>query len=159
MRPFLLDFLSMLRIRLQRVGRKHESSFRVVLTEGTNSTKTGRVQEILGSYNPRTNQPVMKEERVKYWISVGAKPTDTVHNLLISQKIIEGKKINVLSRKSPIKKEAPEGKKQEDEKIAATAVVAEEPFEDEPIEAPAEGEITETTPKEAVTESEIVKAE
>lgn len=163
---FLLDFLSMLRIRLQRVGRKHESSFRVVLTESQNSTKSGRVQEVLGSYDPRFNKPAINAERVKHWIGFGAKPTDTMHNLLVSEKIIEGKKINVLSRKSPIKKEvaAKEGESQpkaeasapvEEAELSAEEPVAEEKTE-EKAEASADAEETapeaENTPAEAVPE-------
>ena len=93
----------MLRIRLQRVGRKNEPVFRVIATEHQNAAKTGRVLEILGNYDPRFDKVAIKGERVSYWISKGAKPTSTMHNLLVSQKIIEGKKVNVLSRKSPIK--------------------------------------------------------
>ncbi len=97
----------MLKIRLQRVGRKNDPSFRVVLTDSKNATRSNKFKEILGSYNARQGEPVIKGDRVAYWISVGAKPSGTVHNLLISSKIITGKKINVLSKKSPIRKEAP----------------------------------------------------
>jgi len=97
----------MLKIRLQRTGRKHEPTFRLVLTDSQNSTKSGRFLEVLGNHDARRDNPAIKKERILHWISKGAKPTDTVHNLLISQKIIEGKKINVLPRKSPIVKEAP----------------------------------------------------
>lgn len=122
----------MLRIRLQRVGRKNEPSFRVVLTESQNSTKSGRVQEILGSYDPRFDNPVIKGDRVKYWISVGAKPTDTVHNLLVSQKILEGKKKNVLPKKSPPKVEVKE------ETVAkAPEAVAEAPTDEVKVDLPA----------------------
>jgi small subunit ribosomal protein S16 len=51
------------------------------------------------------NKSTVNGERVKYWISVGAQPTYTMHNLLITNKVISGKKVNVLPRKSPIKKE------------------------------------------------------
>ncbi len=95
----------MLTIRLQRVGRKNDPSFRVVLTDSKNATRSGSFLEILGSYSARQGTPVIKADRVKYWMSVGAKPSDTVHNLLISEKVITGKKINVLPRKSPPKKE------------------------------------------------------
>ena len=102
----------MLRIRLQRVGRKHEPSFRLVLTDSKNSTKSGRFKEILGSYDPRKSSDLLAGkagslniERIKYWLSQGAKPSGTLWNLLVSEKIIEGKKINVLPRKSPLKKE------------------------------------------------------
>ena len=97
-------FASMLRIRLQRVGRRHEPSFRIVLTESKNSTKSGRIKEILGSYDPRFDNPQIKADRVRYWIGVGARPTDTMHNILVSKKVIAGKKINVLPKKKPLAK-------------------------------------------------------
>lgn len=97
--------LRMLVIRLQRVGRKNDPSFRVVVTRSTNGPKSGKFLEIVGNHNPRTDVTALNTERIKHWISVGAQPSDTMHNLLISKKIIEGKKVNVLPRKSPIKKE------------------------------------------------------
>ena len=102
----------MLTIRLQRVGRKNDPSFRVILVEAKRAAKTGNYKEMLGSYDARTDRVELKAERIKYWIGMGTTVSDTVHNLLISQKIIEGKKINVLPRKSPPKAEAaptPEG--------------------------------------------------
>jgi len=97
----------MLKIRLQRVGRKNDPSFRVVLTDSKNATRSNKFKEILGSYDARHGEPVIKGDRVNYWISVGAQPSGTVHNLLVSAKVISGKKINVLSKKSPIRKEVP----------------------------------------------------
>ena len=101
----------MLKIRLQRVGRKHDPSFRVVLTDRRNATKSGKFLEVLGSYNARFGSPVIKADRVLHWIKMGAQPSDTVHNLLINEKVIEGKKINVLPKKSPIIKEIKEEEK------------------------------------------------
>ena len=101
----------MLKIRLQRTGRKHETTFRLVVTDSKNSTKSGKLLETVGSYDPRRDETtVIDAERVKYWISVGAGLTGTVNNLLISKKIIEGKKVNVLPKKTAPKKEevAPE---------------------------------------------------
>lgn len=99
----------MLKIRLQRVGRKHIPVFRVVLTDSKNSTKSGKFIEVLGSHDPRNDKAlVLKADRIKYWMSQGAKVSDTMHNMLVSQKIVEGKKVNKLPKKSPIKKaEAP----------------------------------------------------
>ena len=96
----------MLKIRLQRVGRVHEPSFRLVLTESKNSTKSGRFKEILGSYDPRKSTDHFEAERIKYWLSCGASPTDTVHNLLVRHKVITAKKINVSakSKKAPVVK-------------------------------------------------------
>ncbi len=96
----------MLKIRLQRVGRKHEPAFRLVLTDSKNSTKSGKFKDILGSYDPRKSSDTFKPERIKHWLSVGAQPTGTVHNLLVKHGIIEGKKVNVLPKKTPPVKEA-----------------------------------------------------
>ena len=95
----------MLKVRLQRVGRRNDPSFRVVVTESTRGPKSGKYIEMLGSYNPRQKSVALKGDRIKYWLSVGAQVTGTMHNLLIKEKITTGKKINVLPKKSPIKKE------------------------------------------------------
>lgn len=94
---------NMLKIRLQRVGRKNDPSFRVVLTDSKNAAKSGKFKEILGSYNLKKNEVVFKADRISYWIKNGAQTSDTVHNFLVSQKLIEGKKKNVLSKKTPTK--------------------------------------------------------
>src|ERR1035437_6129677 len=91
----------MLKIRLQRIGRKNDPAFRAVLTDSKNSTKSGRFLEIVGTYNPKVGETNFKADRIKYWISKGAKLSDTMHNFLVHQKIIEGKKVNVLPKKKP----------------------------------------------------------
>lgn len=95
----------MLKIRLQRIGRKNDPSFRAVLTDSKNSTKSGKFLEILGTYNPKVKEDDKKKsldtERIKYWMSKGAKCSDTMHNFLIHDKVISGKKINVLPKKKP----------------------------------------------------------
>lgn len=94
----------MLTIRFQRVGRKHEPVFRLVLTDSKNSTKSGRFLEILGSYDSRRAEDAkLNDEKVLYWISKGAQTSDTVHNLLVKRGIIQGAKINVLSRRPAVK--------------------------------------------------------
>jgi len=95
----------MLKIRLQRIGRKNDPSFRVVAVPSTQGPKSGKFVEVLGNYDPRKNAVTLQPERIKYWISVGAQVSPTVHNLLVSEKVIDGKKVNVLPRKSPIKSE------------------------------------------------------
>lgn len=97
----------MLAIRLQRVGRKNDPSFRVIVTDSKWKPKTGKFLEILGSYDARKGKPVINGDRAKHWISVGAKASGTVHNMLIDLKVLAGKKINVLGKKTPIIKEAP----------------------------------------------------
>ncbi|MFA6257779.1 MAG: 30S ribosomal protein S16 [Candidatus Paceibacterota bacterium] len=91
----------MLKIRLQRIGRKNDPAFRVVLTDSKNSTKSGRFLEILGTYNPKAGETKFQADRIKYWTSKGAKLSDTMHNFLVHQKVIEGKKVNVLPKKKP----------------------------------------------------------
>lgn len=97
----------MLKIRLQRVGKKHDPSFRVVLTDSRNSTRSGKFLEVLGSYNARRGEPQLQSDRIKELISKGAQASETLHNLLISNNIITGTKRNVLSSKNPTKKKAP----------------------------------------------------
>jgi len=91
----------MLKIRLQRVGRKNDPSFRVVLTDSKNGPRSGKFLEILGSYDARQGQPKFKADRIKHWQTVGAKLSPTVHNLLIDAKVIDGKKINTLPKRKP----------------------------------------------------------
>jgi len=93
----------MLKIRLQRIGRKNDPAFRVVLTDSKNSTKSGKFKEILGSYNVKEGVVIFKADRINYWIGNGAQVSETVHNFLVHQKLIVGKKKNVLSKKSPTK--------------------------------------------------------
>lgn len=90
-------------IRLQRVGRKNIPAFRVVLTDSKNSTKSGKYLEVLGNFEPVNDVKTVDGERIKHWISKGAKLSDTMHNFLIDQKVITGKKINALPKKTPIK--------------------------------------------------------
>ncbi|HMP67183.1 MAG TPA: 30S ribosomal protein S16 [Candidatus Paceibacterota bacterium] len=122
----------MLIIRLQRVGKKNEPTFRIVLTDSKNSTKSGKFLEVLGAYDARDkNETKIDVDRAKHWISKGAKLSDTIHNLFINKKIITGKKINVLPKKSPIKKEAAEGEAKTEEAKPAEAKSAEAPKSEE----------------------------
>ncbi len=99
----------MLMIRLQRVGRKHEPVFRLVLTDSKNSTKSGKYLEVLGSFDSRLDNKIEQFDivRIKGHMAKGAKLSDTVHNFLVSKKVIDGKKKNVLPKKNPIKKDTP----------------------------------------------------
>ena len=91
----------MLKIRLQRIGRKNDPAFRVVLTDSKNSTKSGRFLEIVGTYNPKAGETKFDTDRIKHWMKMGAQVSDTVHNFLVHQKVLEGKKKNVLPKKKP----------------------------------------------------------
>jgi len=89
----------MLKIRLLRIGKKNQPSFKIVVTDKRKSSKAGRFIEQVGFYNPLTKEKKLIAEKIKYWLSVGAKPSDTIYNLLIKEKIIDGKKINVSKTK------------------------------------------------------------
>ncbi|MDP8256513.1 MAG: 30S ribosomal protein S16 [Candidatus Alcyoniella australis] len=73
------------KIRLKRVGGKHEPHYRIVAAERL-SKRDGKELEILGSYNPRQveekDKVRLKTDRVSYWLQQGAKPTQTVAVLL-----------------------------------------------------------------------------
>lgn len=84
-------------IRFQRVGRTNDPAFRIVVTEKRSKPKSGEL-EIVGSFNPKTKATNINAERILYWLSKGAKSSPRVHNLLVSHKIIEGSKINVVKR-------------------------------------------------------------
>ena len=70
-------------IRLTRRGAKKKPHYRVVVIEKANA-RDGRFVEIVGHYNPRTNpaEVVLKQERIDYWLSKGARPSDTVRGFL-----------------------------------------------------------------------------
>jgi len=112
---------------MQRTGRINQPSYRIIVTEHARAAKTGAFLEEVGTYDPATKVRTLKDERVKYWISVGAKPSDTMHNMLVSAGVIKGKKVNVLPKKTVPKKEG--------EAEAATAPAAAEAA---PAEAAAE---------------------
>lgn len=107
----------MLVIRFQRVGRKNDPAFRVVLTEKRSKPKSGEI-EILGSYHPKTKETNLRSDRILYWISKGARLSPRVHNLLVTYKIIDAPKINVV--KPPQKMEAGKGAGGGKESVAET---------------------------------------
>lgn len=103
----------MLKIRLQRTGRRNDPSFRLVVTEHTRGPKSQNHVDRVGFYNPKTKEQQLQEDRIKHWIASGAQPSPTVHNMLIKAGIIEGKTINVLPQKSPVVGEQPEGEEEQ----------------------------------------------
>ena len=154
--PLTLSHLSatvrpMLTIRLQRRGRKNDPSFRVIILDSKRGPKSGSYLELLGNYDARVDRVELKADRIKHWMSMGAQVSDTVHNLLVSNKIIEGKKRNVLPKKTVAKVEEP--------KVEAPAaeVAAEEVVTPEVVqaseEAPAEAPVEEVAAEPAVEEA------
>ena len=136
----------MLTIRLKRRGRTNDPSFRVILVESKRAAKTGSFQEVLGSYDPRIDRTDLKADRIKHWLGMGATVSDTVHNIFVNQKIIDAKKINVLPRKYPPKKE-------EDAADPAAAAQSAAPAEVATEAAPAE--VAATTEEKAGTDEPV----
>lgn len=81
----------MVAIKLKRIGKKHQASFRIIVTE-KRSKLVGESIEDLGWYNPLNKEFNLNKERVDYWLKNGAQPTDSVYNLLVKNKIISGSK-------------------------------------------------------------------
>lgn len=96
----------MLTLRLQRFGRKNEPHFRVVVTDKRNGVQSGKFLAIVGAYNPKAGTVDLQKDEIKEWISKGAQLSDTVHNFLIEHKVIEGKKISSLPKKTSVKRKA-----------------------------------------------------
>ena len=71
------------KIKLTRMGAKKQPTYRVVI-QPEHSKRDGRFIENIGFYNPRTEPAtiVLNQERVNYWLSVGAQPTESVGQLL-----------------------------------------------------------------------------
>lgn len=138
----------MLVIRFLRTGKKNQPSFKIVVVEKTRSSTSGRFVEEVGFYNPLTKEKVLKGERIKYWISVGAKPSDTVHNLLVSGKIIEGKKIAVHKKSKEKKPASAEATADKEKPKEEKPVAPEKPVEEKPAEPAPVEEKTEEKPEE-----------
>jgi len=83
----------MLTIRLSRVGKRKQPIYRLIVSE-KGRDPWGKVLEILGNYNPRSNPPQIdfKKDRITHWLSRGAQTSDTVWNMLNDMKLVEGAK-------------------------------------------------------------------
>jgi len=80
----------MVRIRLRRVGLKHQPSYRIVAAD-REAPRDGRFLEILGFYNPRTDPSTVniQEDRLFDWMSKGAQPSESVEKILNSVGALE----------------------------------------------------------------------
>jgi small subunit ribosomal protein S16 len=95
----------MLVIRLQRRGKTNQPFYKIIVTDKRNAPKAGVSVEEIGYINPITKEKSVNKERAQHWISVGAQPSDTVYNLLVSEGIIDGskRKVTVKPCKNPKK--------------------------------------------------------
>lgn len=80
----------MVRIRLSRTGLKHQPTYRIMVAD-VEAPRDGRFIENIGSYNPRTEPPTIeiKDERLTYWMGVGAKPSDSLMRILKFTGVLE----------------------------------------------------------------------
>ncbi len=80
----------MVKIRLARFGRKNLPSYRLVVTEAR-SKRNGEAIEYLGTYDtkPSPSKAAINKERVEYWLSVGAQPTETVRGILVKEGLMK----------------------------------------------------------------------
>lgn len=80
------------RLRLKRVGRRHRPSYRLAAVD-KRRPRDGKVLEELGIYDPMAARPeqevVLKRERIEYWLSVGAQPSDTVRRILEKEGVVQ----------------------------------------------------------------------
>ena len=80
----------MLRIRLRRVGKKKQPSYRIVVADAR-APRDGAFVDQVGHYNPLTDPPtiVVDADKAKHWLGVGAQPSDTVERILQAQGVVE----------------------------------------------------------------------
>lgn len=138
----------MLTIRLTRKGKKNQPFFRVVVIDKRRTAKGGRAVEDLGYVNPLTKKKSFKKDRILYWILKGAKPSATVHNYLVTEKIIDAKKVKISNISKKKQKELAEAKVAVATPKTEVASVAEIPK----VETPA----VEVKPEEPKTETPAV---
>jgi small subunit ribosomal protein S16 len=76
----------MLKIRLQRIGKKKQAHFRIAVMEHTKKPQ-GKYLELLGTYDPHAKKLVVNREKVEGWMAKGAQISPTVNNLMVNQKV------------------------------------------------------------------------
>lgn len=103
----------MVRIRLRRTGKTKQPSYRVVVADAR-SPRDGKFIEIIGHYNPVQQPKVLniKADRARYWLSVGAQPSDTVAYLF--------KKVNIFDENGKLL--PPEGDGEQGDEVVQTIV-------------------------------------
>lgn len=136
-----------LKIRLSRGGAKKRPFYHLVIAD-SRSPRDGRFIERVGSYNPmvakdHAERLVLKEERIKYWLGVGALPTDRVARFLGASGLIE-----LPARPEQTKQQLPKAKAQERIKEAEEAAAAAAEAAKAEAEAPAEEAVAEEAPAE-----------
>lgn len=134
----------MVRIRLRRMGIKHKPAYRVVVAD-SRAPRDGKFIETIGHYNPQL-QPkiiVIKEDRARYWLGVGAQPSDTVARLLRGMGVLDAEGKIIAPSGEQAEAPAPERKPARRKKPAAPAAQSKAAVaETKPVAAP----VVEATP-------------
>lgn len=102
----------MLKLRLIRIGRRNDPHFRIVAQDIKRAPK-GKYTELLGNYAPLQKKRTISKERVLYWLSKGAVPTDTLWNMFVSEGIIKGARRPVHAKAKNASPSLRDGKKGE----------------------------------------------
>ncbi|MBU4369901.1 30S ribosomal protein S16 [Patescibacteria group bacterium] len=119
----------MLTIKFSRRGKKNQPFFRIVVLEKSKDP-VGDFLEDLGFLNPLTKKNSLKVDRIKYWISQGAQPSGSVHNLLVKEGVIKADKVKVT--KIHKKKTEQQPKTKEMKKVKEVKEVKEEEIKKKP---------------------------
>jgi small subunit ribosomal protein S16 len=157
----------MLRIRLRRVGKKKQPSYRIVVAEST-APRDGKFVEIIGIYNPRTEPETVniKEARTLHWLEVGAQPSESVARIFRThgtmarfERLRAGESLEVLvaEAEAPPEEEAEEAVEAE-EKIEEAEAPEIEPEPEADVEAEESAEEEEDV-EEAVEAGEETETE
>jgi small subunit ribosomal protein S16 len=144
-----------LKIRLSRGGAKKAPFYRLVVAD-SRSPRDGRFIERVGTHDPRLphdhkDRLIIKEDRIKHWMSVGAKPTDRVQRLLSKIGLAEAPAIPNQTKKDKPRAKTLERMKEAEEAAKAAAEAAAS-AEAEAAEAPAEEAPAEEAPAEEKAE-------
>lgn len=145
----------MLIMRLQRIGKKGQAYFRIIVTEHTKKPQ-GEYLELLGSYDPHKKDLKVKKERIDHWISMGVQLSPTVNNLLVNNKIIDvAKKLSWKPKvvaKPAVAPAVPKEKAQPEPEAESAPEPVAEIKPETPTEVPTE-ESKEEAPKETPADS------
>ncbi len=140
----------MLAIRLQRQGKTHYATYRVIVQDVLRHPSSGKVVAYVGSYNPHTKQVQLDKEAIENYLSHGAQPTDRVVRILTGEgmtmpkwvKTVRGKQRNIRNseklRRNQPKEESVETPAEETATSDSSAAEPSEPAETDEQDQPAE---------------------
>lgn len=140
----------MLAIRLQRQGKTHYATYRVIVQDVLRHPSSGKVVAYVGSYNPHTKQVQLDKEAIENYLSHGAQPTDRVVRILTGEgmtmpkwvKTVRGKQRNIRNpeklRRNQPKEEPVEAQAEETAASDSSAAEPSEPAETAEQDQPAE---------------------